>query len=117
MLFVYHTGNFYIASEGKPADAVNGIADLFLNDGKPGIKEEIEFLYPALEPAGRDIMTKFVQDDKDGERDKSNCATLRPTLPQFIANNSIYCFVFRLNTVVLRLRSVQTCVLIVKFTD
>src|SRR5436190_8457424 len=58
--FVYHAGNLNITSQRKPPDAVFRISSFKAEEFKtPGIKKQVEFLYPyAKSPCGQE-MTQF----------------------------------------------------------
>ncbi len=68
---VYHTGNFYVASERKPPDAILGIAFFefekreihHVGHRKQKIKKEIKFLYLDFKHPGGNKMPPFVYDN------------------------------------------------------
>ena len=64
---VYHSGNLYISSKRKPSDAVLSIAvlRLELEQVKPRIEEEIEFLDPYLKQFREEEVSALVQNHKD----------------------------------------------------
>ncbi len=61
---VHHPGNFHIAAQGKPADAVFGPANFLFDQGKPGVKKEVKLFYARFERNGRQKVAEFVQDDQ-----------------------------------------------------
>src|SRR5690606_19030576 len=58
---VYHPGNFYVAAQGEPADAVNGLADFLFEKRKLDIEKKIELLYPRLKKFCGNKMPQFVE--------------------------------------------------------
>ena len=67
---VNHSGNLHVAAQGKPADAPFRVSDLFLEQGKARVHEEVELLHLCLEGAGGPVVPQFVEDDQDGKAQK-----------------------------------------------
>ena len=64
---VYHSGNLNISAKRKPSDAVFSIAVLWLEleQVKPRVEEEIEFLDPYLKQFREEEVSALVQNHKD----------------------------------------------------
>jgi hypothetical protein len=64
---VDHARDLHISAERYPAEAIFRFTDLLFKKGKPGIKKEIKFLYPAFEPFGGQIVSQLMQHYDDGK--------------------------------------------------
>src|SRR5262249_18873851 len=65
--FVNHAGDLYITAKRYPAQAPFGFPYLLFEQGEPGVKKKIKFLYTALKPFGREEMAELVQNNYDGK--------------------------------------------------
>ena len=64
--FVDHARNFYIAAQRKPSYTIFGFPPLNLEKREPGVKKEVELLYPAMKNLCEQEMSEFVKDYKYG---------------------------------------------------
>jgi hypothetical protein len=66
---VDHTGYFAIAPKGKPADSVLGrtVMRPEFEQRKPGIEEQVEFIYLHFENACEKKVPELVHKHKDGQ--------------------------------------------------
>ena len=77
--FVDHASDLAVAPEGKPTYTVGRTTTLAcpLEEGEPGVEEEVELLYTCSEEASHRVVPELMDEDEDGEGEEklnyTNC--------------------------------------------